>query len=263
MGGDRPGPALFPTSGSKALAADTSQDHAMNDETPPSPSSRRGVPFQPNLFSSREIGRVVPIEVYQPKPAERRKPPPKLDRAGRPGDREGVPPVGRQGSLFTSAGHARQRHSGPEPVRYTNAPVAVLAHRLMAALIDASIVTLGVGAVAIVIYLLIGADFLRGNRLSFLGGLGLFFGLGYKLLWAMAGSDSPGLRAVHLRTLDFDGRVPAIEDRISRLAWSCFSILPGGLGLIWALFDQEKLTWHDHSSKTFITLVVEAYARRA
>jgi len=26
-----------------------------------------------------------------------------------------------------------------------------------------------------------------------------------------------------------------------------------GLGLVWALVDEESLTWHDHISKTFPT----------
>src|SRR6202041_3046551 len=29
--------------------------------------------------------------------------------------------------------------------------------------------------------------------------------------------------------------------------------LSGGLGLVWALVDEENLTWHDHISKTFPT----------
>ena len=36
-----------------------------------------------------------------------------------------------------------------------------------------------------------------------------------------------------------------------RVAWGVFSVLPLGLGLLWALVDQERLTWHDLLSKTF------------
>jgi hypothetical protein len=35
---------------------------------------------------------------------------------------------------------------------------------------------------------------------------------------------------------------------------ACLSFCAGGIGLLWALVDEEKLTWHDHISKTFPTL---------
>jgi hypothetical protein len=31
------------------------------------------------------------------------------------------------------------------------------------------------------------------------------------------------------------------------------SVLPAGVGLFWALMDEECLTFHDHISETFIT----------
>jgi hypothetical protein len=34
---------------------------------------------------------------------------------------------------------------------------------------------------------------------------------------------------------------------------SVLSLISAGLGLVWALVDEENLTWHDHISKTFPT----------
>jgi hypothetical protein len=34
------------------------------------------------------------------------------------------------------------------------------------------------------------------------------------------------------------------------------------LGLLWALVDEETLSWHDHSSKTFLTSYTEQAGRR-
>jgi hypothetical protein len=34
---------------------------------------------------------------------------------------------------------------------------------------------------------------------------------------------------------------------------SFLSYTVGGLGLVWALVDEEQLAWHDHISKTFPT----------
>lgn len=64
---------------------------------------------------------------------------------------------------------------------------------------------------------------------------------------------SPGTRWADLDLLDFDGRPPGRRDRLNRLAAGCLSLLPAGAGLLWALVDEEHLTWHDHMSKTFVT----------
>jgi hypothetical protein len=37
------------------------------------------------------------------------------------------------------------------------------------------------------------------------------------------------------------------------MASGFLSLAAGGLGLLWALVDEETLTWHDHISKTFPT----------
>jgi hypothetical protein len=53
--------------------------------------------------------------------------------------------------------------------------------------------------------------------------------------------------------VDFDGRRPDREQRGVRQVAGLLSLLSAGLGLVWALVDEEKLTWHDHISKTFPT----------
>ncbi len=75
----------------------------------------------------------------------------------------------------------------------------------------------------------------------------------YRVLWCLGGGDTPGMRFAGLRLVDFDGRRPEREQRTIRLAASLLSIISAGLGLVWALVDEESLTWHDHISKTFPT----------
>jgi hypothetical protein len=38
-----------------------------------------------------------------------------------------------------------------------------------------------------------------------------------------------------------------------RLASGALSFCAAGLGFLWALVDEETLTWHDHISRTFPT----------
>jgi hypothetical protein len=53
--------------------------------------------------------------------------------------------------------------------------------------------------------------------------------------------------------VDFDGREPDRDRRGMRQVAGLLSLISAGLGLVWALVDEEKLTWHDHISKTFPT----------
>ena len=75
----------------------------------------------------------------------------------------------------------------------------------------------------------------------------------YKLLAALRSDRSPGLRLLGLRVLHFDGRPPNRRQRVLRVLAGSGSLLPGGIGLFWALMDEERLTFHDHISETFIT----------
>ena len=41
--------------------------------------------------------------------------------------------------------------------------------------------------------------------------------------------------------------------RLFRVGAAGLSVLAAGLGILWALVDEESLTWHDHISKTYPT----------
>jgi uncharacterized RDD family membrane protein YckC len=75
----------------------------------------------------------------------------------------------------------------------------------------------------------------------------------YEALWTVSGADTPGIRFSGLQLIDFDGREPELRQRVYRLLGSLLSLAAAGIGLIWAVADEEKLTWHDHMSNTFPT----------
>ncbi len=76
----------------------------------------------------------------------------------------------------------------------------------------------------------------------------------YKILWTFAGVDTIGMQAAGLKLVDFDGNAPSHGRRYQRLAGGIISLLAAGVGLIWAFFDEDRLTWHDHMSNTFPTI---------
>ena len=138
-----------------------------------------------------------------------------------------------------------------ERVVYTNAPVAPPWQRAKAGMYDLAIISVGVG-ILVTIYYLGGVQFgLAKLDLSTYSVVAASVVLLYKLLWALSDGDTPGMTALHLRLINFDGYRPNREERLLRLVVSIVSFASLGVGLLWCLFDEEKLTWHDHITKTF------------
>lgn len=142
----------------------------------------------------------------------------------------------------------------------SNAPVASTTHRTLAAAVDVSMMVVAFGVFAgfytAMIYRYTGVwPSLDRVSLSVYGALAFAVVLFYKGLWILANGDSPGLRFSQLRLVDFNGRRPGRAERAARVAFGWLSLLPAALGLLWALVDEENLTWHDHITKTYPTPV--------
>lgn len=143
--------------------------------------------------------------------------------------------------------------SQAEAARGCDMPVAPLELRIKATLIDAGVALSA--ALAITWTLTFGPleEQPRMAVLACFGILTLVVLLGYKLLWCLVGADSFGLCIQGLRVVDFDGKPVRQDQRLKRLAAAHLSA-GVGIGLLWAVFDEEKLSWHDHISRTFITV---------
>jgi uncharacterized RDD family membrane protein YckC len=175
-------------------------------------------------------------------------------RAARPRRTQDPQQVHPQQTLgFAEAAGEVRRHPG-ETI-YCDAPVALPVQRLMAAAVDGSLVVVGVGIFLTMFYLCGGDIALNRQMAPLLVGVVAVISMFYRALWCLADGDSPGLRFAGLRLVDFDGRRPNRDQRILRQVASLLSLVSAGLGLVWALVDEESLTWHDHISKTFPTMI--------
>ncbi len=136
---------------------------------------------------------------------------------------------------------------------YCNAPVAHSQHRLLAGAVDFGIILSALGVVA-AIFLLAGGPW-EPTPLNFaaMAVVSVMITVVYQLFWVLSNGDSAGLRLANLELVNFDGQRPDRRERLTRMLASWLSLLPGGLGLLWSLVDEETLTWHDHISKTFPT----------
>lgn len=218
---------------------------------PPSPAMR--APAQASLFRDVSGGpKVIPIPTLTPvRPVEREESShvqriPKQRRAPNRSSRSDL-----QGALDF---HTGSEMSPVQPVIYCDAPVALPAHRLIAAAFDTSMILLALGGFLGIFYLSGGEIELSRQNAPFFAGVVVVLALFYRILWCLANGDTPGMRFAGLRLVDFDGRTPDRDQRGIRQLAALLSVISAGLGLVWALVDEESLTWHDHISKTFPTI---------
>jgi uncharacterized RDD family membrane protein YckC len=74
------------------------------------------------------------------------------------------------------------------------------------------------------------------------------------LTWRFhARGTSPGARAAHIRVVDEHGSAPGAGRGLARMLVASF--LSGNLlnlGYLWAIWDREHRTWHDHLAGTWV-----------
>ncbi len=141
----------------------------------------------------------------------------------------------------------------PESNIICDAPVAPVYLRVQAAFVDGLLVAAAL-AVAAGLLWYEGASISHDKHaLPFVVLAVVTVPLLYKMLWTAAGRDTLGMQCARIRLVDFDGNPPSQNRRYQRLFGSVLSFLAAGVGLVWALVDEDKLTWHDHISGTFPT----------
>jgi uncharacterized RDD family membrane protein YckC len=146
---------------------------------------------------------------------------------------------------------ARTLPTSVEAAVYCNAPVAIAAHRTIAAALDAAIILIAVGVFLGTFHFAGHEIVLTKQTTPIYGLLGVMIALFYRALFCIGNADTLGVQWAGLRTLNFDGRLPTRRERVWRTVGACVSVIATGIGFAWALCDEEHLTWHDYISKTF------------
>ena len=141
-----------------------------------------------------------------------------------------------------------------ETVIYCNAPVALPVHRGMASALDVSMIVMATALFVLTFQFGAGGVNVNARSAAVVAAVAGVVGVFYHLLFALLGEGrTPGMAWTHLELVNFDGRRPTREQRMRRLLAGILSTAAAGLGLLWAVVDEEKLTWHDHISRTFPT----------
>jgi uncharacterized RDD family membrane protein YckC len=154
--------------------------------------------------------------------------------------------------------------TGATPARRVNVAYAVPRtkpeaaapfRRIVAGFADLAVIGLLLVPIAIVTQSAFGHEWLNGRIKEFYAGVGAVLLTLYKLAWASVDEDSFGVRLCGLKLVNYDNRLPNQRQRMVRIAWAILSVLPGGIGLIWCLVEEDKLTWHDISTRTYLSPV--------
>jgi uncharacterized RDD family membrane protein YckC len=74
----------------------------------------------------------------------------------------------------------------------------------------------------------------------------------YTAMFYLLGDGTPGMKYANLRLASFNGKRSTRLQRLGRLAGLVLSVLPLCLGLVWFVFDDERLCWHDRLSRTYL-----------
>lgn len=134
-------------------------------------------------------------------------------------------------------------------------PVADLGERQRAGILDAAFLLLAYGAFLGVFKAFGGV--LKAGKLDamvHLAALAVFY-IQYVMLFTVLGRGTPGMLIRGLEAVSFDGGAATR----AQLVWRSFGYLVSAatafLGFFWALWDEDRLTWHDRISQTYLAMM--------
>ncbi len=180
-------------------------------------------------------------------------------------DPETMPPIpapdatawsGPEWSGMQLNAHPQEEETLHQPApAFASAPALDLAsanRRLLAMVVDVSLV---LGAFLLLAILVASevAQFPAWRTVEIGSGIALLVaGALYQTLFFALERPTPGMWYAQLRLCTFEGNAPTRAQRNARLVALLLSALPMGLGLAWAIFDEDHLTWHDRLSHTYL-----------
>lgn len=142
-------------------------------------------------------------------------------------------------------------HAAPASGLELPLQTAPLEDRLMAGVVDAALIAGGF-LVFVLVFVACTVHPPVGKPAMLAAGVALCaFAAIYLLLFFNFGTDTPGMRYAKIALCTFDDENPNRNAMRRRLAALLLSVIPFGLGILWAFFDDDRLGWHDRISRTY------------
>lgn len=130
--------------------------------------------------------------------------------------------------------------------------LAPLSLRLMATVVDTALIVGLVGAAAaLAAGRMQHPPAMKAAEVAAIAAL-LVTGLLYNALFLALGKATPGMMYARISLCTFDDECPSRAQMRGRLGAMLLSLLPVGLGMVWAVFDDDHLCWHDRLSRTYL-----------
>lgn len=143
--------------------------------------------------------------------------------------------------------------SAPAAAPVENKPdVAPLGRRLMTYVVDGSLILACFCGLAVAAFShMAHVPAPRTAEAMIAVGLALT-GLLYNALFFSFGVSTPGMFYANIALSTFDDELATATQTRRRLGAMLLSLAPFGLGLVWAVFDDDHLSWHDRISGTYL-----------
>ena len=138
-----------------------------------------------------------------------------------------------------------------EPAPVAALELAPLSRRVMAAVVDATLITGGLLGAALVAA--VNVNQLPAAKFLEMGAAAALFlaALLYHALFFTLAEATPGMKYARISLCTFDDQSPSRAQLRARLGALLLSVMPLGIGVMWAIFDEDHLSWHDRLSKTY------------
>jgi uncharacterized RDD family membrane protein YckC len=167
-------------------------------------------------------------------------------------------PLGRQPARKSTPASARSAEPARQP-EHSYSPlldmlpihVAPMEDRIMAGIVDVALV-LTAFLLFVLVFVASTAHPPMGKPAMAAAGalLAAFFVL-YQWLFFTYADGTPGMRYAKIALCTFEDENPTRQQMRRRIVALLLSALPVGLGFVWALFDDDRMTWHDRISRTY------------
>jgi len=220
---------------------------------PPSPAIERCVPEAP--IRREPAGKIIqfPRPEYEPPIVFNDLADPIFDRPRILEAPEIVPPPPALGGITIE----ELTKAAPERRPGIDMPLqpAALEQRIAAMAIDALLVVLSLITFGVIYNQVTHVRPPLMQSLSVAAGLLGLFWAAYQYLLIVYCGTSPGLRAMKLQLLRFDGTGAKRSLRRWRVLCSWLSAASLGMGYLWQFLDEDALCWHERVTKTYIARI--------
>jgi uncharacterized RDD family membrane protein YckC len=156
-----------------------------------------------------------------------------------------LPPAVDPGSEQKSTAEVSAEQSGLYPV-------ASIEERRLAGFIDAGCLLFAYGGF-LALFGSLGGEFTLSKLSAAVCAVTfVFVYLQYFALFTVFGGTTPGMMLRGLHVVSFSGETPAPRQMLWRSAGYMLSAGTFFMGFLWAIWDEDGLTWHDRLSRTYL-----------